>query len=182
MRQKEKVCVCEATKAPVGLLSNRTVLRQQDGGATPRQVRICSVLLDHKSNDFDCEIVGFFCFSLSEQPAVILPAIYHIVRINCIIYDLEDKHIAFFKQDKSVSIFRNVFAFEPRAALRHLLQKPCSLFKFDRKPLGCHRADLCQKCGMGHQHLSDPRRNDHAVFILLFHVRRPPELHCASWK
>ena len=25
-------------KAPVGLLSDRTVLRQQDGGASPRQV------------------------------------------------------------------------------------------------------------------------------------------------
>ena len=30
-----------AMKAPVGLLSDRTVLRQQDGGAPPRQVRIC---------------------------------------------------------------------------------------------------------------------------------------------
>ena len=28
-------------KAPVGLLSDRTVLRQQDGGASPRQVPIC---------------------------------------------------------------------------------------------------------------------------------------------
>ena len=27
-------------KAPVGLLSNRTVLRQQDGGASPRQVPV----------------------------------------------------------------------------------------------------------------------------------------------
>ena len=27
-------------KAPVGLLSDRTVLRQQDGGASPRQVRV----------------------------------------------------------------------------------------------------------------------------------------------
>ena len=27
-------------KAPVGLLSDRTVLRQQDGGASPRQVRL----------------------------------------------------------------------------------------------------------------------------------------------
>ena len=42
---EEKVCVCEATKAPVGLLSNRTVLRKQDGGALPRQVRICPALL-----------------------------------------------------------------------------------------------------------------------------------------
>ena len=30
-----------AMKAPVGLLSDRTVLRQQDGGASPRQVRVC---------------------------------------------------------------------------------------------------------------------------------------------
>ena len=30
-----------AMKAPVGLLSDRTVLRKQDGGATPRQVRVC---------------------------------------------------------------------------------------------------------------------------------------------
>ena len=28
-------------KAPVGLLSDRTVLRQQDGGASPRQVHVC---------------------------------------------------------------------------------------------------------------------------------------------
>ena len=42
---EEKVCVCEATKAPVGLLSNKTVLRKQDGGALPRQVRICPALL-----------------------------------------------------------------------------------------------------------------------------------------
>ena len=26
----------------------------------PRQVRICPALLDHKSNDFSLEIVGFF--------------------------------------------------------------------------------------------------------------------------
>jgi hypothetical protein len=29
-----------AMKAPVGLLSDRTVLRQQDGGASPRQVHV----------------------------------------------------------------------------------------------------------------------------------------------
>jgi len=28
-------------KAPVGLLSDRTVLRQQDGGGLPRQVPVC---------------------------------------------------------------------------------------------------------------------------------------------
>ena len=28
-------------KAPVGLLSDRTVLRKQDGGASSRQVRVC---------------------------------------------------------------------------------------------------------------------------------------------
>ena len=44
---EKKVCVCEATKAQVGLSSNRTVLRKQDGGALPRQVRICPALLDH---------------------------------------------------------------------------------------------------------------------------------------
>ena len=70
-----------------------------------------------------------------------------MICINRMIYDLEDKHIAFFKQDKSVSIFRNVFAFEPWAALRHLLQRFCSLFKFHCKPLCCCRVDLCQKCG-----------------------------------
>jgi len=35
-----RVRVCEAMKAPVGLLSGRTVLRQQDGGASPRQVLV----------------------------------------------------------------------------------------------------------------------------------------------
>lgn len=72
------------------------------------------------------------------------------------VQQLMELDIAFFKQDESVSIFRNVFAFEPWAALRHLLQRFCSLFKFDCKPLCCCRADLCQKCGVGHQHLSSP--------------------------
>ena len=39
-----KIRVCErsaAMKAPVGLLSDRTVLHQQDGGALPRQVPVC---------------------------------------------------------------------------------------------------------------------------------------------
>ncbi len=30
-------------KAPVGLLSDRTVLRQQDGGASPRQVPVLRI-------------------------------------------------------------------------------------------------------------------------------------------
>lgn len=69
----EKVCVCEATKAPVRLLSNRTVLRKQDGGAVPRQVRICLALLDHKCNDLTLEIVAFF--SLMGQPHLALTTI-----------------------------------------------------------------------------------------------------------
>ena len=32
--------VCAAMKAPVGLLSHKAVLRKQDGGAPPRQVRV----------------------------------------------------------------------------------------------------------------------------------------------
>ncbi|MFQ9529105.1 MAG: hypothetical protein ACLRZ1_11245, partial [Faecalibacterium sp.] len=56
-----KVCVCEATKAPVGLLSNRTVLRKQDGGAVPRQVRICPALLDQKLHRRICSSVELFC-------------------------------------------------------------------------------------------------------------------------
>ena len=31
--------------------------------------------------------------------------IRHIIRINGMIYDLEDQHIAFFKLDKSATIF-----------------------------------------------------------------------------
>ena len=36
-------------KAPVGLLSDRTVLRQQDGGASPRQVRVCAAQRSNES-------------------------------------------------------------------------------------------------------------------------------------
>ena len=41
-------------KAPVGLLSDRTVLRQQDGGALPRQVRVCEAQRSNEvpSGDF----------------------------------------------------------------------------------------------------------------------------------
>ena len=36
----KEVRVCEAMKSPVGTLSDGTVLRQQDGGAAPRQVQV----------------------------------------------------------------------------------------------------------------------------------------------
>ena len=36
-------------KAPVGLSSDRTVLRQQDGGASPRQVRVCGAKQNNES-------------------------------------------------------------------------------------------------------------------------------------
>ena len=36
----------EAMKAPVGLSSDRTVLRQQDGGVSLRQVRVCRPMLN----------------------------------------------------------------------------------------------------------------------------------------
>ena len=49
------------------------------------------------------------------------------------IYDLEDKHIAFFKQDEAVDIPWDVFALEPRAALRHLFQRLCSLLELNRQ-------------------------------------------------
>ena len=38
-----------AMKAPVGLLSDRTVLRKQDGGASPRQVRVCAAKWSNES-------------------------------------------------------------------------------------------------------------------------------------
>ena len=38
-----------AMKAPVGLLSDRAVLRQQDGGASPRQVRVCAAQRSNES-------------------------------------------------------------------------------------------------------------------------------------
>ena len=66
-----------------------------------------------------------------DEPAVILSAIYHIIRINCMIYNLEDKHIAFFKQDKAVDIPWDVFALEPWATLRHQFQGFCSLLELN---------------------------------------------------
>ena len=51
-------------KAPVGLLSDRTVLRQQDGGAPPRQVPVCRTsCLKHKperSSLFRVDRSGFY--------------------------------------------------------------------------------------------------------------------------
>ena len=38
-----------AMKAPVGLLSDRTVLRKQDGGASPRQIRVCAAQRSNES-------------------------------------------------------------------------------------------------------------------------------------
>ena len=47
------------------------------------------------------------------------------------IYNLEDKHIAFFKQDKAVDIPWDVFALEPWATLRHQFQGFCSLLELN---------------------------------------------------
>ena len=50
-------------KAPVGLLSDRTVLRQQDGGASPRQVPVCRTALNNrKAPAFQNGCRGFFVY------------------------------------------------------------------------------------------------------------------------
>ena len=54
-------------KAPVGLLSDRTVLRQQDGGAPPRQVPRLQAQRSNESPSGD-----FRCFSLTNT----LPVCY----------------------------------------------------------------------------------------------------------
>jgi hypothetical protein len=55
-------------KAPVGLLSDRTVLRQQDGGASPRQVPIYRVTKTiHPSADNPKTVVRFFYTLKSEK-------------------------------------------------------------------------------------------------------------------
>ena len=45
------------------------------------------------------------------QPTVILSTINNVININGIISDLENQHIAFFKKQKPISIFRNMLAF-----------------------------------------------------------------------
>ena len=83
-----KVRVCErsaAMKAPVGLLSDRTVLRQQDGGALPRQVlrlpgrmrppRLCCGIKHTKSENlppYAPQSSGFYLLSLF-SPGAYLP-------------------------------------------------------------------------------------------------------------
>ena len=47
-------------KAPVGLLSDRTVLRQQDGGASPRQVQVCLPLTMLCRKSPQTVVWGFF--------------------------------------------------------------------------------------------------------------------------
>ena len=45
----KEVRVCGAMKAPVGLLSDGTVLHQQDGGTKSRQVRVCTAQRSNES-------------------------------------------------------------------------------------------------------------------------------------
>ena len=47
-------------KAPVGLLSDRTVLRQQDGGASPQQIQVCLPLTMHCRKSPQTVVWGFF--------------------------------------------------------------------------------------------------------------------------
>ena len=56
----EKVCVCEATKAPVGLLSNRTVLRKQDGGPCPDKFGFVQLCWTKSSTDEFVRLWSFF--------------------------------------------------------------------------------------------------------------------------
>ena len=50
-------------KSPVGTLSDRTVLRQQDGGASPRQVPVCRTALNNrKAPAFQNGCRGFFVY------------------------------------------------------------------------------------------------------------------------
>ena len=51
-----------AMKAPVGLLSDRTVLRQQDGGASPRQVRVCAAERSNERGYFATAPFGLYYF------------------------------------------------------------------------------------------------------------------------
>ena len=59
---------------------------------------------------------------LSNKPAIIPPAIHDIICIHNIIYDLEDYHIAFLKQDKAIGISCDIFPSKPRTSLRHRFQ------------------------------------------------------------
>ena len=43
-------------KAPVGLLSDRTVLRQQDGGASPRQVPVYWEVAENEKSEVYSEV------------------------------------------------------------------------------------------------------------------------------
>ena len=45
----KEVRVCEAMKSPVGILSDGTVLHQQDGGTKSRQVRVCAAQRSNES-------------------------------------------------------------------------------------------------------------------------------------
>ena len=56
---------------------------------------------------------------LLNEPIVILSAIYHTVGINDVIYYLENYHITFFEQYKTVSLSGNIFPCKPRTSLGH---------------------------------------------------------------
>ena len=55
-------------KAPVGLLSDRTVLRQQDGGASPRQVPVCRADRQPKTTQKTREQHGTLFYGNRQQP------------------------------------------------------------------------------------------------------------------
>ena len=58
---------------------------------------------------------------LSDKPTVILSAIYHIIGIDYIVDYLKNKHVAFFKQDKTVGVSGYVFTCKPWTTLWHEL-------------------------------------------------------------
>ena len=74
----------------------------------------------------------------------------------------------------------SVLLFLPIMALLIATNRCPHCGKYFRGVYWAKEAGTCQKCGMRHEHLRRPCRNDHAVFILPFHDLPPPELHCAS--
>ena len=57
-----------------------------------------------------------------EQPTVILAAIYNIIGIHGIVLNLENQQIPFFKKQKAIGVFGDIFTCEPRATVGHIFQ------------------------------------------------------------
>ena len=109
---------------------------------------------------------------LLHQPLIILPAIYDIVHVDCLSFDLIQNEIPFCYQHSVVLVGWNKLCLQVRITLWHLAEGAYGIHQLVFQLKGDRRVFLGQKTKMVSQHLMEAIGNNNPIVRSLFHV--PP--------